>query len=56
MLRITSLNGLGKYTVEVDDVNIDYPDTLDFYLLGTSIGAKKAQESRNFRATKEWRE
>ena len=28
MLRTTGLNGIGEDTVEADDVNIYYPDTL----------------------------
>ena len=56
MLRITGFNGLDEYTVETDDVNIDYPYTLAIYMIGTSIGVKKAQNSRNFEVAKEWRE
>ena len=52
MLQITRLNGLSEDVVEADDVNIDYPDTLALYLLSTSIGLKKSQESRNFRVAK----
>ena len=54
MLRITGFNGLGEDTVEADDVNIDYPDTLALYLIGTIIGAKKSLNSLNFRVAKEW--
>ena len=56
MLQITGLNGLSEDMVEADDVKIDYPDTISLYLIGNSIGVKKAQESRNFRAAKEWQE
>ena len=56
MLQITGLNEICEDGVEADDVKIDYPDTISLYLIGNSIGVKKAQESRNFRATKEWRE
>ena len=41
MLRITRLDELGKDTVEADDVNIDYSDKLDIYLICTSIGARE---------------
>ena len=47
MLRITGLNGISEDVVEADDVKFDYPDTLALYLLGTSIGVKKAREYRN---------
>ena len=47
MLQITGLNGISEDVVEADDVKFDYPDTLAFYLLGTSIGVKKAREYRN---------
>ena len=43
MLRITGLNGLSEYVVDSDDVNIEYPYSLAFYLLVTSIGVKKAR-------------
>ena len=56
MLRITGLDGLGEGTVESENVNIDYPDTLALYIIGTSTGVKKSRESHNFRVTKEWRE
>ena len=52
MLRITGLDGPVGYMVEANNVNIDYPDTLALYLLSTSIGVKKSQESRNFRVAK----
>ena len=54
MLRITGFNGLGKDTLEADDVKIEYPDTLALYLIGSSIGVNKDRESRNFRVAKEW--
>ena len=54
MLQINGLDGLGEYTVEADDVNINYSDTLALYLIGTSVGVKKAWEYRNFRVDKEW--
>ena len=50
---ITELNVLCEDTVEDDDVKIDYPDILALYLIGTSIGMHKSQESRNFRVAKE---
>ena len=56
MLRINGLAGLDEDTVEADDVKIYYPDTLTLYLIGTRIGVKKAQESRNLRVAKECRE
>ena len=56
MLCITGLDVLGEYTVEADGVNIDYPNTLALYLIGTSIGVKKSRESRNFGVAKERRE
>ena len=43
MLQITGLNGLSEYVVDSDDVNIEYPYSLSFYLLVTSIGVKKAR-------------
>ena len=52
MLRITGFNGLDEYTVETDDVNIDYPYTLAIYMIGTSIGVKKSQNYRNFEVAK----
>ena len=56
MLSINGLNGISEDTVEADDVKIDYPYTLALYLIGTSIGVKKAWESRNFSVAKEWRD
>ena len=56
MLWINGLDGLGEDTVEDDDVKIYYPDTLNLYLIGTSIGVNKSRESRNFMVAKEWRE
>ena len=53
MLQTTGLNGLSKDVVEVDNMKIDYPDTLALYRLRTSIGLKKYRESCNFRAAKE---
>ena len=52
MLWITGLDGIGEYTVEAEYVKIYYPDTLTLYLIGTRIGVKKAQESRNLRVAK----
>ena len=49
---MTGLGGLGEETVESDNVNIDYPGTLSLYIIGTCIGVKKAQESRNFGVAK----
>ena len=47
MLRINGLHGIGEYTLEENDVKIEYPDTLALYLLSTSIGVKRAKKSRN---------
>ena len=38
MVKVTGLHGPGDEEVESDDVNIDYPDTLALYILGTCIG------------------
>ena len=40
MVKVTGLYGLGDEVVEADDVNIDYPDTLALYLMGSCIGAE----------------
>ena len=37
-------------------MNIDPPEKLAIYPIGTSIGVKKAWNSRNFRVAKEWQE
>ena len=47
MLWITGLDGIVKDTVEANNVRIDYPDTLDLYLIRTSIGVKKARLSQS---------
>ena len=39
-MRITGLDGLVEDTVEAYNVKIEYPDTLDLYLIGTNIGVK----------------
>ena len=52
MLRIAGFYGLGEETVKAENVKIDYPDTLDLYLIDTSIGVNKAQECRIFRVAK----
>ena len=52
MLQITGLDGIGEDTVEADDMKIYYPDTLTLYLIGTSMGVKKARESCNLRVAK----
>ena len=43
MLWITGLTGLSEDAVEADDLNIDYPDILALYLLGTITGANKSR-------------
>ena len=50
---ITELDVLCEDTVEDVDVKSDFPDILALYLIGTSLGMHKAQESRNFRVAKE---
>ena len=56
MMWMTGLNGLGEDTVEADDGKVDYPETLDLYLISNIIGVKKSRNSHNFRVAKEWRE
>ena len=55
MLRITGLNGLGEDLVKAEYVRVDYLYALDLYLIGTSIGVKKSQDSRNSQVAKQWR-
>ena len=40
MVKVTGLHGLGDDTVENGDVNIDYPDTPELYIMGSFIGVK----------------
>ena len=51
----TGLYGLGDEAVEADDVEIDYPDTLSLYVLGTLIGVKQSRKHRFSVEAKEWR-
>ena len=53
MLQIPGFDGICEDVVEANNVKVEYPDTLALYLIGTSIGVKKAWESRNFQAAKE---
>ena len=55
MLRITGLNGLGEDLVKAEYVRVEYLYALDLYLIGTSIGVKKSQDSRNSQVAKQWR-
>ena len=43
MLWINGLNRISEDAVDANDDKIDYPDTVSLYLLGTSIGVKKAR-------------
>ena len=40
MLKVTGLHGLGKEEVENEYVNIEYPDTLALYFMGSCIEVK----------------
>ena len=42
MLKVVGLHGLGDNTVEAEYVNIDYPYTLEPYILGSSIWVKSS--------------
>ena len=48
MLRITGLNGLGEDVIKAEYVKVDYPDALDLYLIGTSIGVKNTGRTATF--------
>ena len=38
MVKVTELHGIGDEVVEADDVNINYPETLVLYIMGSCIG------------------
>ena len=56
VLRITGLNGPGEDLIKAEDVKVGYTYALSLYLIGTSIGMKKAWENCNFWSAKERRD
>ena len=46
MAKVSGLHRLCDETVEAEDVNIDYPDTLALYLMGSCIGAEYSRKTR----------
>ena len=42
VVKFTGLHVLGNYSIKMEYVNIDYPDTLALYIIGSSIGVKSS--------------
>ena len=55
MVKVTGLHGLGKEEVENEYVNIEYPDTLALYFMGSCIEVKSSHKSCFYVQAKEWR-
>ena len=44
VVKFTGLHVLGNYSIKMEYVNIDYPDTLALYIIGSSIGVKSSKK------------
>ena len=56
MVRSAGLYTLGDDTVMDKDVKVDYPDTLDLYIIRSSIGVKSPRKVYYSREQGNWRE
>ena len=55
MVKVTGLHGLGDHNFEAEYVNIDYPETLALYIIGSSIGVKSSRKLRFSVEANGWR-
>ena len=55
MVKVSGLYGIGDDTVEAEYVNIDYPYTLEPYILGSSIWEKSSWKLIFSKETNGWR-
>ena len=56
MLKIDKILGLNDDMQEDDTFRVDYAGCLDLYILKSTIGLTRAQNTLIFRKAKEWRE
>ena len=49
MLRITGLDGQREYMMKAEDMRVDHPGALVFFILGMSTGVKNPGRTATFR-------
>ena len=54
MVRFTGLQTLCYYAIKAEDINFNYPDTLDLYIIRSSIGVKSSRKVLYYREHENW--